>query len=484
MSLPSVAEFEPGSGRRGVTGRLTRREIIEIGYSTMLGTGLAALGAGGARAAKTAGVEQAARAPRAKSVLFLFLFGGPSHLDTFDPKPEAPAEFRGEFAPIDTAVPGLQVCEHLPEIARRMNHMALVRSMTCNPSFGDHRMAVHGLLGGIDELPAGATLAASRRDWPCWCAGIEYTRRGHDGLPASVVLPGEVIDPGTGRYPGQTAGLLGAKFDPFQIRDNPADPKHHVDGSLQMPAGMTIERLTSKRSLLAELNRQQIALAAALETMPYENSQREAFRVLTNGRMARALAIEDEPEVVRDRYGRHLFGQTMLLARRLIEAGVRIVQANVSYQALWDTHTNNFVGLRNYLPYLDRGVSALLDDMRASGLLDETLVIMMGEFGRTPKLVQPTGSLPYFTSPGRDHWMNCFFGLFAGAGVRGGQVIGKSDAVGAYPITRPYRHSDVAATVYTALGIDPATEIRDIQGRPLRLNSGRVIEALYTGRDA
>lgn len=469
--------------RFGVSRKLTRREIIEIGYSTMLGTGLAALGAGRALGAEALGVEGAVGAPRAKSVLFLFLFGGPSHLDTFDPKPQAPAEYRGDFAPIDTAVPGVQICEHLPGIAHRMNHVALVRSMTCNPSFGDHRTAVHGLLGGIDQLPAGATLAASRRDWPCWCAGVEYTRPGENGLPASVVLPGEVIDPGTGRYPGQTAGLLGAKFDPFHIRDNPADPKHRSDSSLQLPAGMTIERLSSQQRLLAELNRQQIALAAALETMPYESNQREAFSVLTNGRMARALAIEDEPEAVRDRYGRHQFGQTILLARRLIEAGVKIVQANVSYQALWDTHTNNFVGLRNYLPHLDRGVSALLDDIKASGLLDETLVIVMGEFGRTPKLVQPTGSLPYFTSPGRDHWMNCFFGLFAGAGVRGGQVIGKSDAVGAYPITCPYRHSDVGATVYSALGINPATEIRDIQGRPLQLNSGRVIEALYTGRD-
>jgi hypothetical protein len=377
----------------------------------------------------------------------------------------------------------LHICEHLPEIAKRMDRVSLIRSMTCNPSFGDHRTAVHGLLGGIDELPPGATLAASRRDWPCWAAAVEYTNKRNDGLPASVVLPGSVTDPATGLYPGQNAGLLGAKFDPFQVRDNPADPKHKVDGSLQMPAGMTVERLSSKRQLLTDLNRQQTALSAALEASPYGSSQLEAFDVLTNGRMAKALSIEDEPDAVRDRYGRHMFGQTMLMARRLIEAGVRIVQANISYQALWDTHYNNFAGLRDYLPALDRGYSALLDDMQASGLLDETLVVMMGEFGRTPKLVQPTGSIPYFTSPGRDHWMNCFFGTFAGAGVRGGQVIGKSDAIGAIPITHPYRHSDVGATVYTALGIDPATEIRDIQGRPLALNQGRVIEALYTGRE-
>ncbi len=480
--MPNRSAQQPSDSRHDPVRRFTRREIIEIGYSSALGAGLAAL-AGGRAAGATAGAPSAAT-PRAKSVLFVFLFGGPSHLDTFDMKPDAPAEIRGDFNPIATAVPGVQICEHLPEIARRMDRLALVRTMTCNPGFGDHRLAVHGLLGGIDELPAGASLAASRRDWPCWCAGLEYARGSRDGLPASAVLPGDVIDPGTGLYPGQNAGLLGAKFDPFRVRANPADAKYHVDDSLRMPSGMTIHRLASKRSLLDEMNRQQVALAAAAETMPYESSQREAFGVLTNGQLPKALAIDEESQAVRDRYGRHMFGQTMLLARRLIEAGVPIVQANVSYQALWDTHYNNFEGLRGLLPPFDRGLASLLDDMSASGLLDETLVVVMGEFGRTPKLVQPNGSSPYFKTAGRDHWMSCFFGLFAGAGVRGGQVIGKSDAAATYPATRPYRHSDVGATVYTALGVDSAMEIRDSQGRPLKLNSGRVIDALYTGREA
>ncbi|HVA50525.1 MAG TPA: DUF1501 domain-containing protein [Pirellulales bacterium] len=455
--------------------KLSRRELIEVGFSSALGAGIAAL------PRQPVG---AAELPRAKSVLFLFLFGGPSHLDTFDPKPEAPAEVRGEFQTIDTAVSGTRICEHLPMFAQRMNRWALVRSMTCNPSFGDHRLAVHGLLGGIDELPAGAGLAASRRDWPSWCAGVEFARRGGDGLPASVVLPGEVVDPGTGLYPGQSGGLLGPQCDPYQVRDNPADPKYLVDASLRMPPGLTIERMASKQSLLADLQRQQSALAAALEAGAYENRRREAFRVLTSGRLSQALDVSQEPPAVRDRYGRHVFGQSMLMARRLIEAGVPIVQANISYQALWDTHYNNFVALRGLLPHLDRAASNLIDDMQASGLLDETLVVMMGEFGRTPKLAMPNGSVSFFTSPGRDHWMTCFFGLFAGAGVRGGQVIGRSDAVGGWPVTLPYRHSDVAATVYSALGIDPALEIHGPQGRPLRLNSGRVMEALYTGREA
>lgn len=461
-------------------GTLNRRELIQIGYSAMLGAGISTW----ASSTSAAGQSAPMRVPRAKSVLFLFMFGGPSHLDTFDLKPAAPAEYRGEFQPIDTTVSGLQICEHLPGMAARMNHWALVRSMTCNPSFGDHRLAVHGLLGGIDELPPGAGLAASRRDWPCWCAGVEYARGRSNGLPNSAVLPGELIDPGTGLYPAQTAGLLGTRFDPYRIRENPADAKYRVDDSLRLPVGMSVERLASKRTLLADLNRQQAAVAAALEGSTYDNRQREAFGMLTSGRLAQALAIDKEPEAVRERYGRHMFGQTVLLARRLIETGIPIVQANISYQALWDTHYNNFVGLRDLLPHLDRSVSALTDDMRASGLLDETLVVLMGEFGRTPKLVQPNGSSPYFTKPGRDHWMNCFFALFAGAGVRGGQVIGKSDPLGEHPITAAYRHSDVAATVYTALGIEPATEIEDIQGRPLRLNNGRVMNALYTGNEA
>ncbi len=458
-------------------GRLSRRELIEVGCSTAVGLGLSTLIDGRARAANVT-------PPRAKSVLFLFLFGGPSHLDTFDPKPEAPDECRGEFRPIDTSVPGVRICEHLPQLAQRMQHWALVRSMSCSPSFGDHRFAVQGMLGGVDDLPPGAGLAASRHDWPSWCASVEYFRRSGHGMPASVVLPGEILDPGTGLYPGQNAGLLGAKFDPFQVRSNPADRNYRVDESLRMPVGLSIDRLASKRDLLSALDRQRFQLDASFKTRSYDHDRQEAFRLLTNGRLARALAVEDEPPAARERYGRNVYGQSLLMARRLIAAGIPIVQANLTNHAFWDTHYNNFPSLqKDLLPQFDRAVSALLDDLDTSGLLRETLVVMMGEFGRTPKLVKPDGLIPHFNSAGRDHWMDCFFGLFAGAGVRGGQVIGRSDAIGAHPMTQAYHHSDVAATVYTALGIDPASQFVDIQGRAHRLNNGNVIEPLYTGRE-
>ena len=268
------------------------------------------------------------------------------------------------------------------------------------------------------------------------------------------------------------------------MRSNPANGNYRVDASLRMPAGLSIKRLASKRDLLAALDQQQSALETSFKARNYDHDRQEAFRLLTNGRLARALAVEEEPAAVRDRYGRNVFGQSMLMARRLIEAGIPIVQANITNYAFWDTHYNNFTGLREQmLPQFDRGISALMDELHSSGLLEETLVVAMGEFGRTPKLVPPNGLLPYFKTAGRDHWMDCFFALFAGAGVQGGQVIGRSDAIGAHPVTHPYHHSDVAATVYSALGIDPLSEIVDIEGRSHRLNNGNVIEPLYTGRE-
>jgi uncharacterized protein (DUF1501 family) len=215
-------------------------------------------------------------------------------------------------------------------------------------------------------------------------------------------------------------------------------------------------------------------LAGLAETRRLTDQQQLALSVLTSGKIARAFEMDREPPAVRDRYGRHTFGQSLLLARRLVEAGVPVVQANMGQVQNWDSHSDIFPTLKKrLLPPLDQAVAALLDDLETSGLIEETLVMMLGEFGRTPKI---TGK-----SPGRDHWAPCFFGLFAGAGVRGGQVIGKSDKIGAYPTTPPYTPDEIGATVYHVLGIDPAVEVRDRQDRPVRLNRGEMIRSLFTG---
>jgi uncharacterized protein (DUF1501 family) len=278
-------------------------------------------------------------------------------------------------------------------------------------------------------------------------------------------------------WPGQHAGFLGPRHDPWQITRDPNAAGFRVD-SVRLADGLEAGRLDDRRALLERVDRQQRRLAELAAARRLSDQQQLAFSVLTSGKVAQAFEIDREPAPVRDRYGRHAFGQSLLLARRLVQAGVPVVQANMGRVQNWDTHGENFSRLkRRLLPPLDQGVAALLDDLEATGLLADTLVVMLGEFGRTPKISTQPGA----RSPGRDHWAPCFFGLFAGAGVRGGQVIGRSDRIGAFPATTPYAPDDVGATVYHVLGVDPATEVRDRQGRPVQLNRGGVIQSLFTG---
>ena len=306
------------------------------------------------------------RPPRAKSVLFLFLFGGPSHLDTFDPKPEAPDECRGEFRPIDTSVSGVQICEHLPGMAQRMHHWALVRSMTCNPSFGDHRFAVQGMLGGVDELPAGAGLAASRHDWPSWCAGVEYFRRSGHGLAGERCSPGEMIDPGTGLYPRSKRRAAGSQIrslsSPQQSgrselsrRRQPANAGRIVDQAF----GIQAELVDGARSTAIAIGG--VVQNAELRSRPSGSvppvDQWEVWR-------ERWRSKTSPPKFAIVTAGMH-FGQSMLMARRLIEAGIPIVQANITNHAFWDTHYNNFVSLRKQLlPQFDRALKQKLQNNR------------------------------------------------------------------------------------------------------------------------
>jgi uncharacterized protein (DUF1501 family) len=278
-------------------------------------------------------------------------------------------------------------------------------------------------------------------------------------------------------WPGQHAGFLGPRHDPWQINRDPNTRDFGMD-SVRLAPGIEVGRLKDRFALLDQVNRQQQQFADLAATRRLSEQQELAISVLTSGKIARAFDMDCEPAAVRDRYGRHAFGQSLLLARRLVEAGVAVVQANMGRVQNWDTHSNNFPKLKDrLLPPLDQGVAALLDDLAATGLLDETLVLMLGEFGRAPKITTQPGA----KIPGRDHWAPCFFGLFAGAGVRGGQVIGRSDRMGAYPLTTPYSPDDVGATVYHVLGVNPAVEVRDRLNRPVQLCRGEVMRSLFSG---
>jgi hypothetical protein len=443
---------------------MTRRGFLQVGYSGLLGLGLPGLLA--ARGSAATGNEAAGRA---KSVIVILLSGGLGQHDSFDMKPEAPDKIRGEFKPIDTAAPGVRICEHLPRLAARANELAIVRSMS-HPE-GNHLVAVHRVLTGQPSNPRGASdldRVASRDDFPCYAAVLDHLRHRRDGIPSGVALPLRLIE-GPLTWPGQDAGFLGPRHDPWQLQLDP-NRAEAADESLALPAGLDSSRLHRRKHLLSQ---------AAVPPLrdPFVDQQEAAMAMLCNGKVGKALDTQNEDPRLADRYGRHLFGRSLLIARRLVEAGVPVVQATMGIVQTWDTHVANFPQLRDrLLPPLDQAVSALLGDLKFRGLLDETLVVMLGEFGRTPRISE----LKPGDVPGRDHWPAVFPAVFAGAGVVGGQVIGKSDKMGAYAVSKTFGPPDLAATVYHALGIDPATVLRDRLNRPLRLCSGEVMTPLYT----
>jgi hypothetical protein len=451
---------------------IARRELLQVGFSGLLGLGLPTLLSRHALATRAATAD----GQRARSVILIFLTGAPSHLDMFDLKPEAPAEVRGTFQPIATQTAGIEICEHLPRLAIRSDKYAVIRSMT--HGLPSHEHATHMVLTGIDKMPVGSTHMASRFDWPCYASSLDYLRPRHDGIPNGVMLP-TYLNNGYG-FSGQDAGFLGARHDPWHVRQDPNDAKFRVE-SLNLPVGMTIDALGQRRQLLAQFDAQSAGFDRARSVSEFGSYQDRALSILTASGIGRAFAIDHESAAVRDRYGRHLFGQSLLLSRRLVEAGVPIVQANMGSMNNWDTHNSNFTQLKDrLLPPLDQGVSALLDDLSDSGLLDQTLVVMVGEFGRTPKLGGNVGT-PSYVPDGRDHWAGVFFAIVAGAGVRGGQVIGSSDKIAAYPASHPCYPSDLGATIFHSLGVDPRSLVKDRVNRPLPISEGEPIAPLYTG---
>ncbi len=437
----------------------TRRELLQVGFSGMLGLGLPSL---------MASQKQTTTKRKPHSLIIVFLTGAPSHLDMFDLKPSAPKEVRGELKPTSTKTSGIQICEHLPGLAQRTDKYAIIRSLSHREN--NHLVATHHVLTGHKMPGAFFDKIASREDYPSYSAALDYLRP-QSGAPTGVNLA-TFSTQSPLAWPVQYAAFLGGKHDPWQITRDPNSPKFRVD-SLSLPQGVTVDQLQDRQSLLKSLEEQQRSMEKTASSTKLTEQQQQAFSLLTSGKLSTAFEMDREPDVIRDRYGRHTYGQSLLLARRLIEAGTRVVQVNMGRVQTWDTHSNNFKSLKDrLLPPLDRGVSALLDDLEARGRLDSTMVLMMGEFGRTPKINNKAG---------RDHWAPCFFAVFAGAGVRGGQVIGRSDKTGAYPATVPYTPDDLGATVLDVLGVDPHSEVRDMQNRPVQLNRGKVIRPLFTG---
>ena len=433
-----------------------RRTVMQVGFSSFLSMGLPSLGY--ATTVK----------PRAKSIILVFQTGAPSHIDTLDPKPDSPVEFRGEFGVVKTSLPGVVYGEHLPLLAARAHRATTVRSFSHKDN--NHTAATHHIITGALQPGVRFDKPLSRDDWPCYGAAVSYFSPAPSGVPTAVTLPTFLAD-GPLVWPGQHGGFLGPRHDPWQITQDPARPNFKA-ANLTLPAGLSVTHMRDRMELLTSINTAQQELLQVSETRRLSQQQQKAAEVLSTGAVAEAFDLSREPEKTRDRYGRHSFGQSLLLARRLAQAGVKLIQANMGRVQNWDSHENNFKRLKNdLLPPLDRAVSTLIDDLTETGMDKDVLVVVMGEFGRTPKVDKKVA--------GRDHWAPCFSGLFFGAGVRQGQVLGQSDKTAAYPITPPYSPDDLGATLYHCLGIDHESELRDRQNRPTQLNRGQVMAPLF-----
>lgn len=382
-------------------------------------------------------------------------------------KPNAPREIRGEFRPIPTSVPGRVVSEYLPRLARLANVYCLVQSV--NHSTSAHNTAAYYSLTGHKPLVDIVTANASATDFPAYGSIVDHLAPSTKRVPTAVSLPTMIAD-GPFRTPGEFAGFLGKQHDPLFITKDPNSPSFQVD-ELQLPVEVPLERALDRRSMLAGLAARS-RLAESLATVRGMNAyQQRAFSLLTSSETQRAFDINQENPKLRDRYGRTTYGQSVLLARRLVEAGVRFVTVYYSPGiGGWDTHKDNFNTLkRSRLPITDQTVSALLEDLGARGLLDETLVVWTGEFGRTPKINADAG---------RDHWPRCYTVLMAGGGLKRGYVHGASDASGAFPKDSPCRPDDLSATMFHCLGIDPHTILQDQLKRPIPVAEGSVISPL------
>ncbi len=450
--------------------KVTRRHVLEAGTLGMMGLGLGDLLA----AKQASGAGMFSSRPRAKACIFLFMWGGPSHLDTFDLKPEAPDEIRGDFKPIATAVPGMNICEHFSKVATLTDRLSIVRSLHhTDPA---HLSSAHATLTG-NWAPVINSDAdpPSRRDSPQIGSILAKLSKNDGSLPPSVTIPWVVSHPSApgGRAPGQNGGWLGKSFDPFVVAGDPNDKEWRVK-ELSLLGGLSIDRLQGRQQLLSHIDQQRAAIERTAEASELNALQQKAFSLLASPQARAAFDLSAESDRDRDRYGRNIHGQCVLMARRLVEQGVSLVTVNWHNDGhnFWDTHGNNFNRLKNDLiPPADQALAALIEDLDQRGMLDETLVVWVGEFGRKPIINKG--------SAGREHWPFCYSGLLAGGGIRGGSIYGASDPHGMHPALNAVTPLDFAATIYQALGIDPHRTTPDRIGRPVRVSGGEAIADLF-----
>ncbi len=448
---------------------LSRRNLLRVGGLGMLGLNLPTLLRAAERSDRPSG--------RAKQVIFLFQWGGPSHLDTFDMKPDAPEEIRGPLRPISSVVPGLPVCEHFPEMAKRMDRVTLIRSMT--HTMKNHNSAGYYALTGHAPPSDDQRLRDSLDLWPGYGSVVDAISPNRGEMPTFVSYPYTIADGSV--TPGQHASFLGKRHDPFFFKNDPNAGGFQLP-ELTLPNNLNLGRMMRRRGLQQLVDQQARLLERSVEASGFDDYYEKAIAMLTSDKVRAAFDIESESESMRQRYGRTTYGQGCLLARRLIESGVKFVTVYFSSsiggrrvnEGGWDTHgfddTRMFQIVDKYQhPMTDQTLPTLLDDLEDRGLLDETLVLWMGEFGRTPKINKNIS---------RDHWPQCYTALLAGGGVKRGYVHGASDANGMFPDKHPVRPEDLAATMYTLLGIDPQTEVYDRGNRPLVIAGNPVTDVI------
>ena len=491
---------DPNPWRHGLQRPLNRRCAVQAGAIGLLGLGsnhlfgLRELIASPPLGQTTTNVTGG----RAKACIFIFLSGGLAQHESFDPKPNAPADVRGEFGVVPTNTPGVLFSEHLPLLAQRSNKFALIRTVTHTSN--DHSVGHHIMLTGRTQIPPGFDPnVPGPKDHPSIAAMIGAVSTPKNNLPPAIVLPERLVH-STGRIiPGQGAGMMGRYREPWFIEASPfhnqsygAFPEFSFDHQergkpddrtfdaphLALQAGDDASHTSDRLALLAQLKGQAKHLQSAVERHGLDELRQKVVHMLSDSRVHRALQVTSGDPMHQDRYGRNSFGWSLLMAKQLVELGVPLVQVNLGNDETWDTHGNAFPHLKEkLLPPTDRALAALLDDMEASGLLDETLVVVASEFGRTPKI---SHLAQHYKLPGRDHWGALQSVLLAGAGIHPGACLGKSDSLGAFPADRPVTPEELAATIYHSLGIPQHATWQDAEGRPHAIFHGSPIEELFS----